>query len=687
MPSLDRDDVLASMCGRFIAFYSQFTDLKPSGGEHRGPCPLHHGQRDSFAANPETGLWHCHSQCGEGGNVFDFLIRKDGLAFSDALAAVAAWFGSVPVALPRAAERPAKGTRRISATYDYIDEKGVLLYQVVRYDPKGFAQRRPAERGAWTYSLSDVRRVLYRLPEVVAATSAGKAVYVCEGEKDADALATLGLAATTAPMGAKKWDEGYSEALCGAGVVILPDNDKDGRKHAQIVAEALQGRAKRVRIVELPGLTEKGDVADWIAGGGTVAALVQLVKSTPDWNPPANPAEGSVGRDCQQAGTSREWDVPIPFTNRSLPKFPTEALPPVLAAYVSEVAASTQVPEDMAAMMTLAVMAAAGARRCIVQVGGTHVEPLNLFCVVAMEPGSRKSAIMGVAAPLREYETFLVSQETPAVAAAKEARAVEEKRLGLLRDQAAKEKDGFKRDESLHDLQELAASLTDVPALPRLLVDDVTPEKMAGLMAENAGALALLSPEGGVFGILAGRYSGKKDAENLDVFLKGHAGDEIRVDRQNRPPDYIRRPALTLGLLVQPDVISSLADSPAFRGRGLLGRFLYSLPKSLVGTRRYQNRPVDADVSARYTSAIERVLHLPDAGTKEDPSARHALTLTGEALRLWTEYADDVEVRQAEGRDLSGIRDWASKLAGAVVRIAGGFHLIERAGGGLAKPD
>ncbi len=408
------------------------------------------------------------------------------------------------------------------------------------------------------------------------------------------------------------------------------------------------------------------------------------------------------GFDCQtQLGSERRkqglkqdslphvpgspWEAPLSFTSQRLPPLPVEALPPVLAAYVAEVAASSQIPPDMAAMLGLSVISAAAGRRCLVQIGRTHSEPLNLFCAVVMEPGSRKSAIMDMTAPLREHEAVLVQQEGPMIAAAKEARAVEEKRTAHLREQAAKEKDGQKRAEMLTDLQGLAANYTEVPAVPRLLADNITTETVATLMSENEGALALLSPEGGLFGILAGRYSGKGEPD-LDVFLKGHAGDEIRVDRKSRPPDFVRRPALTVGLLVQPDVIASLADSPSFRGRGLLGRFLYSLPESLAGTRMYQDRPVDKVIKAQYDHAIKQILDLPSAGTEDDPTARHPLALTGDALALWAAFADEVEARQAEGRDLAGIRDWASKLAGQVARIAAGFHLLERAGGEWETP-
>ena len=293
---VQKDDVLAGMAGRWTDFYGQYGPLHPAGREYRGRCPLHGGERDSFSLNPESGVWHCFSGCGDiGGDVFDFLSRKEGLDFTEALDVLTRWSGHV--SQPRA-PAPIQSKRRVSQTYDYTDEAGRLLFQAVRYEPKNFAQRRPAGEGVWTYSLGDARRVLYRLPAVVAAIQAGQTIYICEGEKDADALAALGLAATTAPMGAKKWASAYTETLCGAGVVLLPDNDPDGIAHGRLVAQALHGRARQVRIVTLPDLPEKGDVSDWLAAGGTAAALAALVQDAPDWvpAPTAAPPEGRPTR-------------------------------------------------------------------------------------------------------------------------------------------------------------------------------------------------------------------------------------------------------------------------------------------------------------------------------------------------------------------------------------------------------
>ena len=180
------------------------------------------------------------------------------------------------------AKKPPLGP--IVETYDYVDERGQLLYQVTRHDPKDFRQRRPDPSGSgWSWKLGDVRRVLYRLPEVLEAAAAGGRVYVVEGEKDADRLRALGLVATTCAQGAGKWRAEYSEALRGAGVVVLPDADPVGRDHAAQVATATHGLAATVKVVELPGLPPKGDVSDWLDAGGTGDELREIANQAAAW--------------------------------------------------------------------------------------------------------------------------------------------------------------------------------------------------------------------------------------------------------------------------------------------------------------------------------------------------------------------------------------------------------------------
>ncbi len=145
--------------------------------------------------------------------------------------------------------------------YSYLDEKGKLLFQSCRYFPKTFRLRKPDGQGGWEYNIKDVEQVPYNLPDVIKAG----VVFIAEGEKDCNNLKNVGITASCNPMGATSWRKEYNRYFAGKEVIILPDNDDTGRKHAKSVARHLHGIAASVKIIELPGLPEKGDVSDWLA--------------------------------------------------------------------------------------------------------------------------------------------------------------------------------------------------------------------------------------------------------------------------------------------------------------------------------------------------------------------------------------------------------------------------------------
>ena len=170
----------------------------------------------------------------------------------------------------------------VAARYPYRDEQGKLLFEVVRFDPKSFAQRRPDGRGGWVWGLDGTQRVPYRLPQLLNTVGVA---YVTEGEKDAERLADLGLTVTCNPCGAGNWRSEFNRHFVGRNVVILPDNDGPGLAHADSVARSLYPVAKSVRIVWLSGVPEKGDVTDWLAAGHTIAELEEITTQTPPWLP------------------------------------------------------------------------------------------------------------------------------------------------------------------------------------------------------------------------------------------------------------------------------------------------------------------------------------------------------------------------------------------------------------------
>jgi len=251
-------------------------NVRPDRGGHNARCPAHDDARNSLhVSEGQNGraLLHCHAGCS-----FADIIAAIGLGPSDATHATNR---------STAASKNDRPFGKTVAAYDYIDEKGILLFQVARDEHKNFRQRRPTNSEPpaelWTWNVEGIRKPPYRLPEVLAAVRFKHRIYVVEGEKDADALAALGLVATTNPGGAGKWSAEQSAALNGADQVsIIPDNDEPGEKHAKAVALALRGIVRRPRILRLPNLPPKGDVSDWLLAGGTKEELERFASAGPE---------------------------------------------------------------------------------------------------------------------------------------------------------------------------------------------------------------------------------------------------------------------------------------------------------------------------------------------------------------------------------------------------------------------
>jgi hypothetical protein len=242
--------------GNYQAFYSQYlpTVKKIGRNEFQSLCPFHEDKNPSFNFDNQTGQYYCHG-CGKKGDAIHFYAKINGLDtkrdFTEILKGIAHDFD---ISLTQEKAHFVK-------SYNYTDPEGKLIFQVCRYEPKNFKQRQPGNNGNWIWNLTGVEPCLYNLPNVLKADE----VFIVEGEKDADSLIDLGLTATTCPMGAKKWKDSYNEALRGKDIVLIPDNDNEGREHMTQIATFLNGNSKSLKWVELPGLPIKGDVSDFIA--------------------------------------------------------------------------------------------------------------------------------------------------------------------------------------------------------------------------------------------------------------------------------------------------------------------------------------------------------------------------------------------------------------------------------------
>ena len=373
----------------------------------------------------------------------------------------------------------------------------------------------------------------------------------------------------------------------------------------------------------------------------------EKVKKQPGYVPPAEYNKPAVP----------QWEPPIPFTQHTLPAFPVNAFPPAIRDYVLAVAETTQTPVDMAATAALAVLALCQQGKYRIKGKVDWIEPLNLFTVIVAEPSERKSAVIShMTGAVHRFEAEYNKQHSGSVERSRMEKRILEKQQRNLEEMVIKGK------AQMEDLQDVAMQLANFrEVMPmRLYVDDVTTEKMTSVLAENNGTTAIVSAEGGIFDMLAGIYT--KNV-NIDVFLKAHSGDDIRVDRIGRSSESISHPALTVLLAVQPSVLSGMMSNGVFRGRGLTARFMYCMPRSKVGERKYRSEPIPTEVDRCYEVMIRNLLN------EEKPQTPDLIYLSPEADKLLEGFACEVEGKLKS--EYADIPDWAGKLVGAVLRISG----------------
>ncbi|MBL8889132.1 MAG: DUF3987 domain-containing protein [Planctomycetaceae bacterium] len=364
------------------------------------------------------------------------------------------------------------------------------------------------------------------------------------------------------------------------------------------------------------------------------------------------------------------WDDPVAVDLPLLPSIPIDGLPDVLRDWIVATSEATQTPVELAALLSLAACSGMVARRIVIEPRAGWIEPINLFVVVLLDPANRKSSVLKSAFdPIRKIEAELIEAARPEIAVAQSNRRILESQL-----KGSEKKCAAGDSKAVADAKRLAAQLAQEaePVAPKLLLDDASPEAVEMNLAAQGGRLIAAGAEGGLFDVMGGRYSG---SVNLDVFLKSHAGDDLRVDRVVRGSVAIDRVCLTLAYAIQPDVIRGLAGKPSFRGRGLLGRFLYALPPSPLGHRKIIPDPVPDKVANEYENLIRR-LH----GLIESDDHVHRLKLSAAAAERFDQWQSEVEPWLADEGPLVGLTDWGGKLCGLTARLAAVIHLARWVG-------
>jgi putative DNA primase/helicase len=252
---------------------SRLQSVKQTPNGWQAKCPAHDDKTASLSVSISGDgviLTHCHAGCD-----FKSITQALGMESRDFF----------PPKLKAVDGGKSKPKKKVVTQYDYRDENGDLLYQKIRYEPKEFRVRRTDGAGGWRWNLSGCRRVLYRLPELIQAVKNGETVFIVEGEKDVETLISWELKATCNFDGAGKWNESYNGYFKGATVINLRDNDLPGEKHGNLIGENLSGQAAVYKSILLPDLPEHGDVTDWANSGGAKEKLLEIVATSPAWEP------------------------------------------------------------------------------------------------------------------------------------------------------------------------------------------------------------------------------------------------------------------------------------------------------------------------------------------------------------------------------------------------------------------
>lgn len=234
----------------------------------------------------------------------------------------------------------------------------------------------------------------------------------------------------------------------------------------------------------------------------------------------------------------------------------------------------------------------------------------------------------------------------------------------------------LKRNGKIEDIEEIGRLQIEYKELEekqikplRLIADNCTLEALTSLLADNNGKISIISAEGGLFDILNGQYNNSKSPPSIDTLLKAYSKEPIRVDRKGRESENIDKPTMTIFLAVQEIVLEKFILNDTFRRRGLNGRFLYCIPTSKVGTRKYRTEEIPSIVIEEYNNIIYKLLEIPQ---KEEPTILKFSIEADNELEIFYNWLEP-----QLNNELEFMGDFAGKLFGNCLRIAGILHCME----------
>lgn len=517
---------------------------------------------------------------------------------------------------------------KIVAQYDYRDASGGLAFQVVRLDPKSFRQRRPNGHGGWTWKKGDTT-ILYRLPELLAAGE-DEIVWLCEGEKDADRLASLGLVATTRAEGAGKWSDENSAWLEDRRVALLEDADAAGEKDVGRKLDSLRIVASAVALVPLDGLHDGEDVSDWLDRGGTKERLVAL-------------GEAAL-KDAPRPAESRP--VPPP----SLASFPTSVLPPSLARLVTSASTSLLVPPEFLGVPLLVLAGSVIGNAWEIELKSGWREGPNLYAAIVADPGAKKTPALKIAM----QPVYAIQKRLHRAYQAKRAAFDEERALW---EKTPKKERGAPPEE---------------PGYQHAYTTDATTEALAEMLAGGKGMALVRDELVGWVRSMDVYHAGGKGADRQH-YLSMWSRAPIKIDRKSRPdPIIVERPCLSVVGGIQPDILPDLVEHEA-RDDGFLDRLLFAYPD--LGGDRWTDDGVDEAAMALVEGLFEMLHALEGAEMPSGDVVPRVARLDAPAKVLWRQWYDTHAAEYRDERLASSLKGTWAKLPGQLARLALILHV------------
>ncbi|MFH1688883.1 MAG: YfjI family protein, partial [Candidatus Eisenbacteria bacterium] len=499
-------------------------------------------------------------------------------------------------------------------------------------------------------------------------------VIVAEGEPDwllwsARLRDLQGAASACFGVEAGAWCQAIADRVPkGAKVVVRTHADEAGGTYARQIVDTLCERCEIFRSGPGDANAETEDDNDRYLGGTLPRDPFADAERVNPYSADPEEREAPV------------WGDPIPIgPTGGVPTFPVDTLPDWLRDWVTALADALQCPVDLPAMLALAVLSLCTAKKYSVSVRSDWPEPINLYVAVALKSGESKSPAFTVATkPVARFVAEERRRREPEIRIATARADIGEKRIEQLKARAAKAADPAEHAKLLNLVDEAVfeQSGRQIPAPLRLILDDVTAESLEVVLRQQGGRIAIMSDEGGPFELMGGRYS--DNVPNLDIYLKGHSGSPISTDRIGREGGSVQNPAITIGLAVQPEVITALKDKKGFRGRGLLARFLWAVPKSLVGSREADSPPLPEDIRAAYEEGVTALLEVPAEKDELGEVSPRVLPFSKRAYSLLVDFKRKIEPSLGPSGELESVADWGNKLGGTVVRLAALLHLADR---------